>query len=177
MSNIKGELRENMRRLRDSLPKSYRDLACETVAEEFAANWGCYDSFALYSPIGSEVDTAPLLKTLSGKDILYPKVFGGELVWGKGELIVGYAGIREPVLLVDYRPQAVVAPCLAFDKDNYRLGYGKGYYDRFLAKFPDIFSVAIAFACQEVDTVFPEPHDVRVAAVLTDKKLLSVKNK
>ncbi|MDR2401365.1 MAG: 5-formyltetrahydrofolate cyclo-ligase [Deferribacteraceae bacterium] len=173
MSDIKKELRENMLQLRGALPKSYREFASQVIADDFFYKWGDYDIYALYSPIGSEVDTARLTQLLAGKDMLYPKVKGDELLWGKGMLTEGYGGIKEPAILVDYLPQIVAVPCLAFDRNNYRLGYGKGFYDRFLAKFPEIFSVALAFAYQEVDTVFPEKNDVRVKAVLTDKKVLA----
>jgi 5-formyltetrahydrofolate cyclo-ligase len=174
MDNIKfkEELRETMIQVRNALPQSYRQLASAGIAEEFAANWGDFDCYALYSAIGSEVDAAAVAALLPGKDILYPKVRGDDLLWGKGGMAEGYGGIKEPFQTVDYLPKIVVVPCLAFDKELYRLGYGKGFYDRFLVKFPDIFSVAVAFAYQEVDTIFPEASDVKVDAVLTDKKLV-----
>jgi 5-formyltetrahydrofolate cyclo-ligase len=177
MDRAKAELRLSMRQMRDALPHSYRRLASTVIAEEFIAKWSDFDCCALYSPIGSEVDTTPLALALAGKevDILYPKAAEGELLWGKGELVKGYGGIKEPLFMVDYLPQIVAVPCLAFDKEGYRLGYGKGFYDRFLAKFPGIFSVALAFDYQEVDTVFHDKNDVRVSAVLTDKKLLALK--
>jgi 5-formyltetrahydrofolate cyclo-ligase len=177
MEHAKAELRLSMRQMRDALPHSYRILASTVIAEEFISKWSGFDCCALYSPIGSEVDTAPLAQAFADKDvdILYPKTSGCELLWGKGELAKGYSGIKEPISTVDYLPQIVAVPCLAFDKDGYRLGYGKGFYDRFLAKFPDIFSVALAFDYQEVDTVFHDKNDIRVSAVLTDKKLLALK--
>jgi 5-formyltetrahydrofolate cyclo-ligase len=174
VGNIKAKLRKNMKYVRDNLPGSYRKLASSSIAGEFAEKWSSFDRYALYSPIGSEVDVASLETLLAGKEILYPKVTGDGLLWGKGALAPGYGGIKEPSFITDFIPQIVVVPCLAFDRDNYRLGYGKGYYDRFLHRFPEVFSVAVAFAYQEVDTIFPDENDMRVDAVLTDKKLLAV---
>ncbi|WP_342676026.1 5-formyltetrahydrofolate cyclo-ligase [Methanofollis sp. UBA420] len=68
---------------------------------------------------------------------------------------------------------AVIVPMVGFDRSGNRLGYGAGYYDRFLAECPDIRTIGIAFACQEVGAVPHEPFDRQMDAIITEYETLS----
>ena len=61
----------------------------------------------------------------------------------------------------------IIVPALAVDKNNYRLGYGKGFYDRFLNDFNRIKVVCIP-KCLTIDTIYPEKHDIPMDLVITD---------
>lgn len=63
----------------------------------------------------------------------------------------------------------IIVPGVAFDKKNYRIGHGIGYYDRFLKKFdPTVLKIGLAFSFQVIQTVPAEAHDVKLDMVLTD---------
>lgn len=134
-----------------------------------------------YVSMPEEVDTHGLIRAClaQGKRVAVPRV-----VPGTGQIeartldrwdeswVPGPFGIHEPDpavsrLVTPAQIDCVVVPGLAFDADRYRLGRGKGYYDRFLAALgPAAFRVALAFEFQRVAHVPREPHDERVDLVL-----------
>lgn len=65
-----------------------------------------------------------------------------------------------------------VIPMLAFDRQGNRLGYGAGYYDRFLSENPEIVRVGLAFSCQESDDLPQDPYDVRMHYVVTEREVI-----
>lgn len=90
------------------------------------------------------------------------------------ELSPGYAGILEPMqgkILVEVKQgESVLAllPGLAFDKAGNRLGYGKGFYDRYLEQNPGFYTMGIAYSVQCEKTLPTSPHDRKVQAVMTE---------
>ena len=70
-------------------------------------------------------------------------------------------------------PQLLLIPCVGIDSMRYRLGFGGGYYDRTLAVMsPRPVTVGVAFDCTRVNTIKPEPHDVRLDLVITERGVL-----
>jgi len=136
-------------------------------------------------PIRSEADIRPLMFSMreKGARLCLPVVLdrqtiifrdlvrGAEMV-GTG---FGTAGPGEDAEVLD--PQLLLVPLSAFDSNGNRIGYGAGHYDRAIARLvakgmtPRL--IGIAFACQEVDAVPAEPHDVRLDAILTEDGLRS----
>ncbi len=134
----------------------------------------------LYSDFGSEVRTEGIFQTCKRlhKRVYYPRVEGADLVFYRvedlSELRVGFRGIREPFMLQrtggDWIYAAVVlVPGTVFSLDGYRIGYGRGFYDRFLAHYPTILKIGLAYETQLVDKVPVEPHDVRLDGLITEK--------
>ena len=68
--------------------------------------------------------------------------------------------------------QTVIIPLLAFDRRGNRLGYGAGYYDRFLAQNPGVRKIGVAFSCQETDSVPGDENDVRIDIVVTEDEVI-----
>ena len=68
--------------------------------------------------------------------------------------------------------QTVIIPLLAFDRRGNRLGYGAGYYDRFLAQNPTVKKIGVAFSCQETDSVPGDENDVRIDIVVTEDEII-----
>jgi 5-formyltetrahydrofolate cyclo-ligase len=68
--------------------------------------------------------------------------------------------------------KAVIVPMLAFDKKGNRLGYGAGYYDRFLSLHPHLTRIGIAFACQEVDEIPTDATDASMDIIITDTRII-----
>lgn len=129
-----------------------------------------------YLPFNQEVDLFPLLQTAldSGKQVALPKCFGKEmrfiLVSDLSRIRYSAFGAPEPV---EDGPEAndetalVIVPGLVFDRQGYRIGYGGGYYDRFLAKEPNHPTIALCYDFQMCDQLEPESHDIPVDIVFS----------
>jgi 5-formyltetrahydrofolate cyclo-ligase len=127
----------------------------------------------------NELDTLPLVESLlgGGKTILVPVIDkGGLLLWSRlgslSEVAPAQFGILEP------RPECrrialppgdalVIVPGIAFTRDGARIGYGGGYYDRFLGGFAGT-KIALAFELQLADAIPTAPHDVFLDVVVTE---------
>ena len=137
-----------------------------------------------YASFDGEVETFEMIKKALklGKKIALPKTFKDRkkffpvLVRSlRRDLETGVYGVREPKTtknnVLDIKDiDMVVVPALAFDKANYRLGRGKGYYDRFLKQLPPkTLTVGLAFDFQMVDTIpHIKEHDVPTSCVLAN---------
>lgn len=78
-------------------------------------------------------------------------------------------GVPVPAHGRPVQPDALLIPCVGFDAQRYRLGYGGGYYDRTLAQtVPWPLTVGIAFEAARIASIEPQPHDMRLDAVITE---------
>jgi 5-formyltetrahydrofolate cyclo-ligase len=93
--------------------------------------------------------------------------------WTPGMALgAGRFGIPEPPGGATLRPDIVLAPLVGFDLANYRLGYGKGYFDRTLAALePPPVAIGIGFELALLASVFPRPHDIAMDFILTEAAL------
>lgn len=131
-------------------------------------------------PIRDEIDPRPLMDALRarGHRLALPAIVAGELVFREltreTELVKAGFGTLEPSADAEHlTPSCMLVPLAAFDRRGGRIGYGRGYYDRAIARIaaecgrePD--TVGLAFAAQEVDEVPEEPHDRRLGRILTE---------
>ena len=97
----------------------------------------------------------------------------------KTKLVSGKFGIMQPSdLSKEFLPEIILTPCLAFDKNGFRLGYGGGYYDKtfsYLKKIKHKFiSIAVAFDDQKIDELVHDKYDQKIDYILTEKKLYTV---
>lgn len=94
-------------------------------------------------------------------------------------IVVGAYGIREPnpkysLEINPYDIDIVIVPAVAYDKNCYRLGYGGGFYDRFLSKLRyDTITIGIAFDFQIFENIPKEKHDAQLNYVITETKILT----
>jgi len=76
----------------------------------------------------------------------------------------------DPVsITVIHRPDLIIVPLLAYDKFKNRLGYGKGYYDKFLRKNKNILTIGLAFSFQKFNKIKASKFDVKLNYILTEK--------
>lgn len=173
----KQELRARMRRCKRALTTAQIELASARLAQQLYAlpAWKNAKSVYLYLSYNQEVRTLPILRQalLEGKQAAAPKVLGDELrfivLTDPAQIGTGYRGIPEPVqdAPVAADPQALVLlPGLAFDPDGNRVGYGGGFYDRFLHTEPEHPTVALCYGFQLLPHIRPEPFDVPADTVL-----------
>lgn len=167
------ELRNQLKQIEPDAPAMVRDKFPEKLLQRFGPTVSGYLS------IGSELDISPLLNRLSelGAEICYPRVEADDtmtfrVVTRPADFEAGPFGLTQPS---DHTPLAnptlVLAPLLAFDAAGNRLGYGKGHYDRALAKLKAegrVFVCGIAFSGQEVLKVPAEATDIPLDWVVTE---------
>ncbi|MEG1741428.1 MAG: 5-formyltetrahydrofolate cyclo-ligase [Acetivibrio sp.] len=129
----------------------------------------------LYASFGSEVSTKAIFEycVKEGKKTAFPRVANSKNmdfyeVKDFNQLKAGFHGIYEPEENCKEikEPGLMILPGLAFDKKGNRLGYGAGYYDRYLCRHPHHKTVGIAYDFQMVETLYPEMTDVPVNEVL-----------
>ena len=97
----------------------------------------------------------------------------------KTKLVSGKFGIMQPSdLSKEFLPEIILTPCLAFDENGFRLGYGGGYYDKtfsYLKKIKHKFiSIAVAFDDQKIDELVHDKYDQKIDYILTEKILYKV---
>lgn len=140
----------------------------------------------LYASYGSEVDTLALAQSCldMGKSLFFPKVTGtGRMVFYPinflSELKEGYGGIKEPPVSLKTEPYdeghkpLMIMPLVGFDEKRNRLGYGGGFYDRYLAENPRFFTIALAFEEQCWQEGLPsESFDLSPQVILTPQRCL-----
>lgn len=110
----------------------------------------------LYSEIQNEISTKPLFETLRAKNICvgFPKVIGDALEFKRvdrlDELTPGRFGLEPSGLAptLDLKAGIVVVPGIGFSNDGHRIGFGKGYYDRFLQQCPNLLRLGLAYDFQ-----------------------------
>lgn len=138
-----------------------------------------------YIPItaNNELDTWPLIHYLRAHhpdiEIYLPKLDGFAKFDPDTDIDENRLGIPEPEgekLKGHTGFDLIIVPIIGFDRRGYRLGYGAGYYDRFLAEHRCKNIVGLAYAVSEIDAIPDEPHDKKMHTVITDKEIISIRN-
>ncbi|QGT98755.1 5-formyltetrahydrofolate cyclo-ligase [Candidatus Syntrophocurvum alkaliphilum] len=189
--NINKNL-EQKQQIRDEMIKKRNRLSNEEV-EEYSANIRNTlkelepvrkaQNIMLFSNIKSEVNIRPLIEELSTqKTVLLPRVEkNGNMVavgfTGWKNMKNGPFSIKEPIgepFLPD-QIDVVIVPGLAFDDSGNRIGYGKGYYDRFLKRVrEDTFLCGVCYEFQVVEKLYPQEADVPVHWIVTNQSELVI---
>jgi len=164
----KKEISENSKLIMDKLKKNSCFLESEALY--------CYVSY------NQEVETRDLISYACsiGKKVAVPKVEGKEMEFyyidSLDDLEVGYQGILEPITTKKAMESKVclLMPGLAFDTSKNRVGYGGGFYDRYLAAHKDtvFHKLAVAFDFQVVDSIETEEFDEKVDMIITPIRVI-----
>ncbi|HEX2946403.1 MAG TPA: 5-formyltetrahydrofolate cyclo-ligase [Clostridia bacterium] len=182
---------------RNSLSTAEVAQKSEAILKRLASieKFGRAGTIMAYMSFGSEVSTAKLIEEClqRGKKVVVPRVekgapdASGEVVKALGVyeikeagkyMTVGYMGIAEPdpASLRRVEPSEidlVVVPGVAFDRQRNRIGYGGGYYDRFLGTLrPDCLKAGVAFELQVCDYVPVAEYDLPVDIVITEDRII-----
>ena len=133
-----------------------------------------------YWPIKSEPDLRPWMMRLTeaGTRLALPVVDTPKapLVfrpWGPGTAMErGHWNIPVPATRETVAPDIALAPLVGWDREGYRLGYGGGYFDRTLAAVRHRpFTIGVGLQSAQLATIFPQPHDIRLDAIVTEAGL------
>lgn len=144
-------------------------------------------SLALYSPIHNEIATSDIFAGAcrQGKQVYYPRVVGDSLhfvqIDSPAQLVPGFFGVLEPTADLEnsrQEPDLILVPGVAFDRRGHRLGYGRGFYDRYLARCTEpVVRVGFSYSFQLCDALPVGAHDQSLDALVTDTETITWRSK
>lgn len=177
--DMKESIRKEMIAKRDSIAPEQRAAASEKISSMLAARPAFLQSkvIAFYLSKGSEVDlrTAIEIALAQGKTVLVPVTNDHiEMVVFKGfeNLRQGRFGILEPnEKIAGPEPDVVVVPGVAFGLCMHRIGYGKGYYDRYL-KGRKAYRIGVCYDAQLIERLPAHPFDEQMDEIITEKRVV-----
>ena len=173
----KKELRRTIRERKRAMTEEEIVSRSEKLGVLFAQSEAYKNAKTIYGylPYNQEVRTVPMLEQAlkDGKKVAVPKVYGDEMKFlyldDLSKVSKGYAGIPEPIAdepVADDETALVLMPGLAFDPAGHRIGYGGGFYDKFLAAEPNHPTLALCYEFQMLPELHTEEHDIPVDTVL-----------
>ena len=166
----KKELRRSIRERKRAMTEEEIVSRSEKLGVLFAQSEAYKNAKTIYGylPYNQEVRTVPMLEQAlkDGKKVAVPKVYGDEMKFlyldDLTKVSKGYAGIPEPIAdgpVADDETALVLMPGLAFDPQGHRIGYGGGFYDKFLAAEPNHPTLALCYEFQLLPELDTEEHD------------------
>ena len=174
---IRKRILEKRRALTPDEVHRYSELICRRILE--SPEYAKAEDLCLYMPIRNEAEVTLLIEPAktAGKGVWIPKVIGEEMIFNAydEEKMVedGPFHIRESasdLVLTPGEDTLIIMPGAVFDGKCNRIGYGGGYYDRFLEKHPECMTMAAAFDLQLVEALPAETHDIRPGSVVTESR-------
>ena len=172
----KQELRAVIRAQKRAMTEEMIVSKSEKLGELFVASELYKNAKSIYGylPYNQEVRTVAMLEQAlkDGKRVAVPKCYGDEMrfIWmdDLSKVEKGYANIPEPIAdepVADDPTALVLMPGLAFDPKGNRMGYGGGFYDKFLEREPNHPTVALCYEFQMLPHLDTEAHDIPVDQV------------
>ena len=187
--NVNKEIQRKISIKKRAILKDNNSNAFKTLQDHLKdlINFKNYKIIASFISFKSEISTQFLNEFLlnNGKVLCLPIIKNNSETLNfieynlKTKLVAGKFGIMQPSdLSKEFLPEIILTPCLAFDENGFRLGYGGGYYDKTFSYFKKIkhkfISIAVAFDDQKIDELVHDKYDQKIDYILTEKKLYKV---
>ncbi len=184
-SEIKSKLRSKYRAMRNEMPRDYKAELDKKICVNLLSlrEYEESDLILVYSPCNGEIDlTCFFNNSISNKKRLaFPRCVGNDMFFSicmPHQLQPGMYNIPEPPVTFEIIRKfpantLCVLPCLAVSADGYRIGYGRGYYDRFLAE-NNVFSVAAVYSHFLTCENFADEFDKKANIILTEKEIIKI---
>ena len=186
----KAEIRKRILEIRRSLTVDEVEVKSEAILQNVlkTPEYMESDNILLYADHHNEVITRGIFEDalMRNKRVYFPKSdsFTNSMVFYRttsaAQLEKGFMGILEPKENIQLRYRfcanedtLVILPGVAFDTAGFRIGYGKGYYDKFLSSKRQLSTMALAFACQIVEELPREAHDIKMDKIVTEEIIYS----
>lgn len=182
------EIRLRHKRLRDGMSCKEAEKASQVICEKLSeADWyaACNWIYGYY-PLGREVDCLSFLRKAleEGKRVALPRTEQDSLRVGERrmdfyeitspeQVAEGKFGVLEPNVkcpLVQEEDAIVLVPGVVFDRMGNRYGYGKGYYDRYFARFPKLYKLALSYEHQLEEELWVSETDVKMDGIYTERQ-------
>ena len=177
VSTEKSALRKYLLEKRDATSAELRDIASKRIHENLKKNSSFIDAknIACYSPIGSEVNSHDIMLNIleQGKNLLLPRIIDDNIqfyiVPNLEKLEKGSFEIMEPKDSCEKAKKidCVLIPTVGASKLGVRLGYGKGYYDRFLSS-TNAVKISLTYSKQIVKSIPSDSHDIKIDWIVTE---------
>lgn len=173
----KVQLRQTIRQRKRAMTEEEIQRRSDALGRLFVASPAYQAAKTIYGylPYNQEVRTIPMLRQAlaDGKRVAVPKVYGDQMKFiyldDLSQVAKGYAGIPEPIAdepVAQDETALVLMPGLAFDPQGHRIGYGGGFYDKFLSAEPNHPTLALCYDFQVLPHLDTEAHDIPVDTVL-----------
>ena len=181
VSQQKQLIRQEYKKLRDTLDNSYATTATEKIAKNFydlVISKSNITSIGLYWPVNSEIDITPIIKKLrlDGFVCALTRIDRDKMDFVEytenSTMQQSQFSFYEPTGSKLVIPDIIAVPLLTCDTQRNRLGYGKGFYDRYLTKNKSV-SVGISYGKLIYNGTLPqESHDIKLDAVVTESTII-----
>ena len=179
---IKSKLRSKILKLRKNNSHNKFKLYPEKIFAFFIKNKINFKNVGGYYPSNNEIDDLELLNIFRKKkaNISLPKIRENNQMdffeWtNEDPLKINKYGIAEPISSKKVYPDIIFVPLVAYDKDLNRLGYGGGFYDRYIEKIvkvKKILKIGLAFSFQELKVIPVSKLDKKLDFIVTEKKII-----
>ena len=188
VNKTKAQFRKEAIQRREALTEAERKRGSLLMTEAVLGHQWFYraQNVLLFVSYGSEIDTTELLQEAlrMKKKVYVPKVCGEDMEFYRIDdmdgLAEGYKGILEPIninpdrryiegeRMVNGETVLMIMPGACFDKTRNRIGYGKGFYDKYLSDKPDLltYTIAVGFLCQEFEELPTTENDIKPYQVI-----------
>lgn len=178
----KEEIRKKVKEERNKLSEEFIDINSKKIAEKLF-NMDVYkkvESIYIYMNFEKEVSTKEIIidSLNKGKKVAIPKIANEVMefyyISNIEDVSIGYYGIEEPIgtKLAKEENSLIIMPGVVFDKKKNRIGHGKGYYDKYLAKNRVENKIALAFDFQVLEEIPFENHDLIPDIIITEKTIV-----
>ncbi len=181
LTQQKALLRERLKQNRRTMARERRVEFDQAIYVRLQADIGQADTIFCYISAADEVNTHPIIDRLrqSGKTVVVPRIINYDKMiavrftdWA--DLRVGQLGILTPDTDDEWQSgvDLCITPGLGFTLDGKRIGFGKGYYDKWFAAHPHGARTALCYECQIVETIPTFETDIRVEKIITEQRVI-----
>lgn len=187
MRELKNSIRQILRQRKEAMNPEDRLEKSKRVCHHLMTLIQDGETVMVYTSKEKEVNTTPLITTLfeRGNPVIVPIIVKDDIslrlsyLRDFSVLVPSTFGVPEPIgneiLATGQNVDTIILPMLGFDRTGGRMGYGAGYYDRFLAKNQNVRKIGIAFACQEYDNMPVDENDIPMDYIITEKGIVYTK--
>jgi 5-formyltetrahydrofolate cyclo-ligase len=180
MRELKNSIRQILRQRKEAMTPENRLEKSKRVCDHILTLIQDGETVMVYTSKEKEVNTKPLITKLfeNGNPVIVPIIVKDDIslrlsyLRDFSVLVPSTFGVPEPIgneiLATGENVDTIILPMLGFDRTGGRMGYGAGYYDRFLAKNQKVRKIGIAFACQEYDNLPVDGNDIPMDYIITE---------
>ena len=173
---MKKEQRREVLAKRQQLSNQQRHEKSNRIVEQLLPYLKEKKCVGIYMPLLEEVDVSSLLFIYDSLGV--PKVRNKEdmdffLIQSALEVKEGVFHVLEPTTNIWIDPkdfEVIIVPMVGFDRNKHRIGYGKGYYDRYL-KQTKALKIGVAFECQSIDKIDIDENDIKMDMIITESNI------
>jgi 5-formyltetrahydrofolate cyclo-ligase len=180
MREEKNRIRQILRERKAAVPPVERLEKSERICRYVMGRIRKDETVLAYTSKELEVNTTPIIDALlkNKNPVAVPIIQKEDIslrlsyIRTRSVLVPSTFGVPEPIgNEIPAKPEditTILLPMLGFDRTGARIGYGAGYYDRFLEKHPGLNKIGIAFACQEIERLPVDDNDIRMDCIITE---------